>query len=68
MALVEQPFTLLRAPEPRRRYLREARLGFRQMIVEADRQTSTLCRLRLVMPEGYTAAKATHRALEPQSQ
>jgi hypothetical protein len=44
IALVEQPFTLLRAPEPQRRYLREARLaGFRQVMVEAYRGRPVPC-------------------------
>ena len=67
MALVEQPFTLLRALQ--RRSLREARLaGFRQVMVEAYRQTWALCRLRLVTPEGHTAVDAAHIVrLSPQS-
>lgn len=46
---------------PQRAYLREARLaGFRQVIVEAYRQTCAFCRRRLVTPEGHTAVEAAH--------
>lgn len=68
-AMVQQPFTLVRGPEPQRRYLSEARLpGFRQVMVEAYRQTCALCRLRLVTPEGHTAVEAAPIVrLSPQS-